>query len=72
MSQTRFESFKEQLVSKGIAFVGAFVVWEWIIRPLIHADILSIDDSLYITLIFTVIGLIRGYSIRRWFNARSD
>lgn len=68
MNQTRLESFIEQTLNVGSGFVLSFAVWAWIVAPLIRAGHLSIDHNLAITLIFTVVSLIRGYVWRRVFD----
>ena len=41
----------------------------FIVYPLFGADF-SFGQNLSIALVFTVIAVIRGYVIRRWFNAK--
>jgi hypothetical protein len=69
MVQTKLESLFEKLCSTGSGFLIALATWEYVIRPLIHGGHLSVEDSLHITMIFTVISIIRGYFWRRFFNA---
>ena len=69
MNQTKLESLFEKLCSTGSGFLVALAMWEYVIRPLVKSEILSIDHSLTITLIFTVVSIIRGYFWRRFFNA---
>jgi len=69
VNQTKLESLFEKLCSTGSGFLVALAMWEYVIRPLVKSEILSIDHSLTITLIFTVVSIIRGYFWRRFFNA---
>lgn len=69
MNQTKLESLFEKLCSVASGFVMALAIWEYVIRPLVHSGVLSVDNSLTITLIFTVVSIIRGYFWRRFFNA---
>lgn len=68
MRQTRLSSFIEQLVNVGIGFCIALTA-QLLIYPSIGITI-SVETHVEITLMFTGISIIRGYIIRRWFNAR--
>ena len=67
--QTRLCSLMEQLVNIGSGFLISLALWEFVIRELITLGHLSVDNSIHITLIFTITSLIRGYVFRRIFNA---
>jgi hypothetical protein len=54
-------------VSVGIGFVLATATMYWIVGPVWNYPA-SIGDSAAITLIFTVISLIRSYAVRRGFE----
>ena len=69
MNQTKLESLLESFVNVGSGFIIAFLVWGFIVRPLIYAGYLTIDHTLAITIIFTVISVVRGFIWRRFFNA---
>ena len=69
MNQTKLESLFEKLCSTFSGFLIALGMWEYVIRPLINSGVLSVENSLTITLIFTVVSIIRGYFWRRFFNA---
>jgi hypothetical protein len=69
MRQTKLESLFEKLCSTGSGFLIALATWEYVIRPLVNDGVLSVEHSFTITLIFTVISIIRGYFWRRFFNA---
>lgn len=68
MKQTKLESFIEAALNTAIGFVISYLTWIVIVVPLYHME-LSHTDNLMITLIFTVVSVIRGYVVRRYFNA---
>ncbi len=66
--QTKKQSFIETLTS---VFVG------WLIGVILNLTILpffdyniTVVDSLWVSLIFTVVSVVRGYVIRRFFNSK--
>ena len=66
--QTKKQSLIETLTS---VFVGWLigVILNLTILPLFDYNI-TVFDSLYVSLIFTVISVVRGYVIRRAFNSK--
>jgi ribose/xylose/arabinose/galactoside ABC-type transport system permease subunit len=68
MQQTRLSSFVEQLVNVSIGFSIALTA-QLLVYPRMGID-LSVGTHVEITLMFTLISIIRGYLIRRYFNAR--
>ena len=66
--QTKRQSLIETLTS---VFVGWLigVILNLTILPLFDYNI-TVVDSLWVSLIFTVISVIRGYVIRRFFNSK--
>ena len=66
--QTKRESFIETITS---VFVGWLigVILNMLILPLFDYNI-TVVDSLWVSLIFTAVSVIRGYIIRRWFNSK--
>ena len=66
--QSKKESFIETLTS---VFVGWLigVILNMLVLPLFDYNI-TVVDSLWVSLIFTVVSVIRGYIIRRWFNSK--
>lgn len=66
--QTKISSMLEQVANVGSGFLLALVMWEYVIRPAIYMGVITIDSSLTITLIFTIVSLVRGYVWRRLFN----
>ena len=55
MNQSKIESHIEALVNIGSGFILSFLVWLYIVSPLIRVEVLNYNsptDGLYITLIF--------------------
>ena len=68
--QSKKESLIETLTS---VFVGWLigVILNMLVLPLFDYDI-TVVDSLWVSLIFTVVSVIRGYVIRRFFNSKEE
>jgi uncharacterized membrane protein (DUF485 family) len=66
MSQTRRMSLLETVVSLVIGFAVS-VLASYVVYPL-HGHSFSLGQNISITLIFTVLSLVRGYVVRRAFN----
>ena len=68
LMQSKKESFIETLTS---VFVGWLigVILNMLVLPLFDYNI-TVIDSLWVSLIFTVVSVIRGYVIRRFFNSK--
>jgi hypothetical protein len=64
--QNRINSFIESVVNVIIGFLINFIANIYIL-PLFGFNI-TINQSIQIGLIFTLISIIRSYLIRRWFN----
>lgn len=69
MEQTKVESRIEATANIGSGFLISLAVWAWCVAPLIKHDILTIDNTVIITTIFTVTSWLRSYYWRRFFNA---
>lgn len=65
--QSRLESFIETLVNVIIGY-GVAVGSQILIFPLFDIHI-PLTDNFLIGAWFTLISIVRGYTIRRWFNA---
>lgn len=65
--QTRKGALIESLAGTAIGFVISVLVWQFVINPLwnLHTGII---DNLSITLLFTVVSVVRSYYVRRVFN----
>lgn len=68
MKQSKKHSILEQLFDTGTGFAISYCVWEFILKNLINKEYLSIDNTFAITIIFTIISIVRGYCWRRIFN----
>lgn len=68
MKQNRLESFIEVNINVAIGFMISLSIGELIIMPL-YSPQWTHFDNLIVTLIYTVAAIIRGYVVRRFFNA---
>ena len=68
MTQTRLQSLIETATSVAIGYLVA-VLSQLIIFPAFGIRT-TITDNLLIAGYFTIISVIRGYMVRRWFNRR--
>ena len=66
--QSKKQSLIESLTSVGIGWLIG-VILNLTILPLFNYNI-TVVDSLWVSLIFTVISVVRGYFIRRFFNSK--
>jgi membrane protein implicated in regulation of membrane protease activity len=66
--QTRLSSLVEALLNIGSGFVLSLVVGQ-LVYPMFGFPV-SVGANVQITLIFTVISIVRSYLWRRWFNKR--
>ena len=64
--QNRLNSFIESIANVIIGFLINFIANIYVL-PLFGFNI-TINQSIHIGLIFTLISIIRSYLIRRWFN----
>lgn len=70
-TQSKLESKIETTLNIGSGFMLAFLTWKFLVNPMIHYGIISIDDTFIITSIFTVITFIRSYFWRRMFTSKT-
>jgi len=70
VNQTKIDSFIEQVFNVGSGFILAALVWEFIINPLLTSHHLTVENTLPIVTIFTLVSVIRGYVWRRIFNGK--
>lgn len=68
MNQTRLGSLIEACINTAIGFVGSMAL-SLIVYPMFGASF-TFTQIGWITAIFTAWSVVRGYAIRRWFNAR--
>lgn len=67
MNQTKLESLTEVVINVAIGWIFALIT-QIIAFPLFGIHI-TMNDQLGISAIFTVVSIVRGYIVRRWFNA---
>lgn len=68
MGQSKFSSLIEACINTAIGFLTTLVLAP-IVYP-IFGHAFTLAQNLGITAIFTVVSILRGYAVRRWFNAR--
>ena len=68
--QTKRQSAIESLTSTTIGIIIGIVL-NLTILPIFGYPV-SLSDSLWISVIFTAISVIRSYIIRRWFNSKEE
>ena len=66
--QTKRQSAIESLTSVFVGWLTG-VILNMLVLPLFDYNI-TVIDSLWVSLIFTVVSVIRGYVIRRFFNSK--
>lgn len=66
--QTRIESFIENVVNVLIGFLTALAS-QIIIFPFFNIYV-SITENILLTFYFTIVSLIRGYLVRRYYNRK--
>jgi len=62
--QSLIESVSNTLIGFGISFLSTFIIF-----PLVGVDSSS-GKNLVITIFFTVVSVVRGYVLRRFFNKK--
>ena len=66
--QTKRQSLIESLTSTTIGIIIGIVL-NLTVLPMFGYPV-SLSDSLWISVIFTIVSIIRSYIIRRWFNSK--
>lgn len=65
--QTRRQTITEVVVTTAVAFVISAAIQQWVATPMFHLNT-NHAQNLGITVLFTVVSLVRGYIFRRFFN----
>ena len=65
--QTRKGSLLEATLNIGSGFIVAMLVWQLIAAPLFGYKV-TLYDNFWLTMIFTVVSMVRSYFWRRLFN----
>lgn len=68
LMQSKKDSIIESLTSTTIGVIIGIVL-NLTILPVFGYPV-SLSDSLWISVIFTIVSIIRSYIIRRWFNSK--
>jgi hypothetical protein len=68
MKQTKIESLIESCINVASGFLLALVIWQTIAPYFLGYEI-TLSENIFLTSIFTVVGITRGYIWRRFFNA---
>lgn len=68
--QTKKQSLIESLTSTTIGIIIGIVL-NLTVLPIFGYPV-SVADSLWISVIFTIVSIIRSYIIRRWFNSKEE
>ena len=66
--QTKRQSLIETLTNVGIGWFISFIA-NMLVLPLFGYNI-NLTDGVLISIIFTIISIVRGYVVRRWFNSK--
>ena len=66
--QTKKQSLIETLTNVGIGWFISFIA-NMLVLPLFGYNI-NLTDGVLISIIFTIISIVRGYVVRRWFNSK--
>jgi len=69
MTQTRLGSLIEVWFNIVIGFSINFVANMWLLPLFLHVE-LSAATNWWLGCAYTVVSVVRGYVIRRWFNAK--
>lgn len=67
MNQTRLESLAEVIINVIIGW-GVGLLTQLVVFPIFNIHV-SFGDQFWISVVFTVVSIVRSYAIRRWFNA---
>ena len=66
--QSKRESMVETLTNVSIGWFISFIA-NMLVLPLFGYNI-NLTDGLLISIIFTIISIVRSYVVRRWFNSK--
>jgi hypothetical protein len=67
MNQTKLESLTEVIINVIIGWIIGLLT-QLLVFPIFDIHI-SFGDQFWISVVFTVVSIVRSYAIRRWFNA---
>ena len=67
MSQRKIHSLLEQVVDKAFGFLSSLLIWSFALVPIMGYNS-DWHKNIWVTVIFTMWSIIRGYGTRRFFN----
>jgi len=67
MNQTKLESLAEVIINVIIGWCIGLLT-QLAVFPLFNIHV-TFSDQFWISVVFTVVSIVRSYAIRRWFNA---
>ena len=67
MNQTKLESLAEVIINVIIGW-GIGLLTQLAVFPIFDIHV-TFSDQFWISVVFTVVSIVRSYAIRRWFNA---
>ena len=68
--QSKMDSLIETPTNVGIGWFISFIA-NMLVLPLFGYNI-NLTDGVLISIIFTIISIIRGYVVRRWFSSKEE
>ena len=68
MKQSKKQSLTETVISTLVGLIVSLLT-QIVVFPLYGMDV-NLNQNIQITIIFTVVSIIRGYLIRRYFNKK--
>jgi len=68
-SQTRLMSLAETIVGVVCGFLVAMTLWRVIVTPYLDIPV-SYEKNFMVTTLFTVVSIVRTYTVRRIFNGK--
>jgi len=68
LQQSRAASLTEVLINVGTGFMVSYILWLTLIPLLFNIDT-NASQGLGVTAVYTVASIVRGYVVRRGFNA---
>ena len=68
--QSRTDSLMEAIVNIIVGLIVSTIANHWVLPAVLHVQ-MSLGQNILIGVIFTVISLVRSYSLRRLFNGKS-
>lgn len=66
MNQSKLESLIESILNTASGFIISMFVWKFAVAPAIGLEA-SFLQSVGVTLVFTIVSIVRGYYWRRFF-----